>query len=287
MADRNTKGGHSVAKANGAATRLQERLSEPETVDNLLRILDKLELVAFTLNAADGFLHRAEELGDNLSDTIEEARQTTDLPNVDIKQALGLLPDLVRMGTIAQGVMANDEVVDLLRMLQDKEKVQALKSLLENAELIAFGLEAMKGFVARGEVLAENVAESLQEVRKAASEFQDVGEHLPEIVKSIPEFADTALRMKRVTESREVKALWDSGVFAPHTVRVVGKAGNAAAQSFEETVEEEKTVGLFQLLGALNDPDVKQTVSFAYHFAKDFGAQLNRAKRRARAVDRP
>lgn len=265
-----------MSQSNGTHARLQERLADDKTVDNLLLILDKLEVAAFALSAADGFLKRGEEIADNVSDTISEAKFTTSLGADDLQQGLALLPDLIKLGTLARDLMDNPEVRGLLELLKDPHNAKALRTLLENAELMAFGLEALKGFLGRSEEVIENVAQSFHEAKSAADGLKESTAHIPELLELMPTLAETTQQLK------------DSGVFAREPVRVVGKAGRAAAHAYKETVSEENSVSLIQLMTALRDPDVKTAVSFAYHLAQDFGRQLNDRKRNldARALDR-
>ena len=74
-----------MSASNGSTSKLQAKLADSDTVENLLQILDKLEIASFALSAADGFLKRGEEIADNVSDTIADAKLGS-----SIKEKLGI-----------------------------------------------------------------------------------------------------------------------------------------------------------------------------------------------------
>jgi uncharacterized protein YjgD (DUF1641 family) len=265
-----------VSKKNGSASKLQERLSDADTVENLLQILDKLEIAAFALNAADGFFKRGEEIADNVSDTIADAKLGSSMGAEDVREGLALLPELIKLGAVATDLMSNPEIRGLLELLKEPENARALRTLLENADLMAFGLEALKGFLGRSEEVMDNVSQGFNEARQAAEGLKDVAGHLPEMLEFMPVLAETTQQLR------------ESGVFDKEPVQVVGKAGSAAAHAYKETILEDSTVSLFKLMTAMRDPNIKTAVSFAYHMAEDFGRQLNDRKKNvsARALDR-
>lgn len=266
-----------MSQSNGATSKLQERLADAGTVDNLLQILDKLEVAAFALNAADGFLKRGEEIADNVADTISDAKLSTSLKADDLQEGLALLPDLIKLGAIARDLLNDPQIRGLLDLLREPGNAQALRSLLQNAELIAFGLEALKGFLGRSEEVIENVTQGVGEARQAAEGLKGMANRLPEMMETLPLLADTTQQLK------------ESGVFEKKPVEVVGKAGRAAAHAYNQTIHEDKTdVGVLQLMTAMRDPDIKSAVSFAYHMAQHFGRQINDRKKNvsARTLDR-
>ena len=266
-----------MSASNGSTSKLQAKLADSDTVENLLQILDKLEIASFALSAADGFLKRGEEIADNVSDTIADAKLGSSIKAEDVREGMALLPDLIKLGAVARDLLNNPEIRGLLELLKDPENARALRSLLENADLMAFGLEAVKGFLGRSEEVIENVAQGVVEAREAAEGLRKTAEHLPDMMEMMPLLAETTQQLK------------DSGVFDQEPVKVVGKAGSAAAHAYKETILEDSTVSVFQVMTAMRDPNIKAAVSFAYHMAEDFGRQLNNRKKNisARTLDRP
>ncbi len=69
-------------------------------------------------------------------------------------------------------------------------------------------------------------------------------------------------------------ALVESGAFDPAAIETIGKAGDALAACREKTSEKPPEVGLFGLLRALRDPDVRRALGFLAVFGQAFGRQL-------------
>ncbi|MBE3551855.1 MAG: DUF1641 domain-containing protein [Kyrpidia tusciae] len=55
---------------------LTERLADPHTIDQLTRLLDKLDQVVFLLDVLEDFLRRGPELADSINDMVVLARQS-------------------------------------------------------------------------------------------------------------------------------------------------------------------------------------------------------------------
>jgi uncharacterized protein YjgD (DUF1641 family) len=59
---------------------LVEKLSDPQTVDNLVRLLDKLENVTFFLDMLENFLRRGPEIADSVNDLVVQIRESLSKP---------------------------------------------------------------------------------------------------------------------------------------------------------------------------------------------------------------
>lgn len=66
------------------------------------------------------------------------------------------------------------------------------------------------------------------------------------------------------------RALMESGVVDPAALQVIGSAGYALVNSQKEA----KPIGLFGLLGAVNDADIQRALGFLVTFARHFGKKL-------------
>ncbi|MDN5272852.1 hypothetical protein QTO31_12820 [Chloroflexus sp. MS-CIW-1] len=60
------------------ASALLERLNEPQTAAALHLLLDKAELLAFSVSAVDSLLQRGETIADNVAASVHELRAADD-----------------------------------------------------------------------------------------------------------------------------------------------------------------------------------------------------------------
>jgi uncharacterized protein YjgD (DUF1641 family) len=81
-------------------------------------------------------------------------------------------------------------------------------------------------------------------------------------------------RLETVVSSPEFDALLNSGVFHTSTVALVGRAGDAFAESYAESRRSERKLGLIGILRALNDPDVQRAAALVINFGKRFGRTI-------------
>jgi len=77
-------------------------------------------------------------------------------------------------------------------------------------------------------------------------------------------------RFVELLQSKEVQSLMQSGVLDPKALDVFGCAANALIESQNQP----KSMGLFAVLMAGNDPDIKRALGFGLTFAKYFGRNL-------------
>ncbi|MDQ0340951.1 uncharacterized protein YjgD (DUF1641 family) [Caldalkalibacillus uzonensis] len=59
---------------------LVEKLSDPHTIEQLIRLLDKLEQVTFLLDMLENFLRRGPEIADSINDLVVLLRQSLSKP---------------------------------------------------------------------------------------------------------------------------------------------------------------------------------------------------------------
>lgn len=60
---------------------LTEKLSDPQTIEQLVRLLDKLEHVTFLLDMLENFLRRGPEIADSINDLVVFLRQRLSTPD--------------------------------------------------------------------------------------------------------------------------------------------------------------------------------------------------------------
>lgn len=276
--------------------RLHQRLSDPHTAEILLQILDKLDLIALTVDSIDGFLGRGDEIIESVSEGVHELRATVPTGNLDVSKTAAVmaesLPPLIE--ALPQITQALPHLLELTRRLDDPDTVEALDKILDNLNLAAFMLSSIDGFLQRSDTVIESVAGGMHELRglapaneakllenlaqalpQLAAMLPQLVDMLPQITAMLPALADVAARLETILASKEFDALMSSGVFAPKTVGIIGQAGNALVDSYEANRVEPKSIGIMGLFRALQDPDVQRAVGLLVDFGKRFGQAIN------------
>lgn len=276
--------------------RLQQRLSDPQTAEILLQILDKLDVIALTVNSLDGFLRRGDEIMDNVSAGVHDLRAAVPASNLDMQKTASImaesLPPLI--DALPQLTQTLPRVLELTRRLDNPDTAAALDKILDNLELASFMLTSIDGFLQRSDTVIDSLANGVHEIRGLAPAnetklLENVAQALPQLAAMLPQLvnmmpqitamlpalADVATRLETILASREFDALMNSGVFAPRTVGIVGQAGNALVDSYEASQVEPKPLGPIGLFRALNDPDIQRALGFLVDFGKRFGQAMD------------
>lgn len=225
------------------ALRLAEKLTEPNTVETLTALFDRLD--------------RLEQLAD-LADQVPDVVSVT----VDsIDEALTRAAD--------RGVVVDERVREgllLLERMTEPTTARALASVLDRSEHLE-----------RLSALAENAPDAIAtavdildaEYARAAARGYDPEEIVRQALSSLA-------RLGELFQSEEFDALLKSGVLDPEALEIVGSLGSALVESQKEARRgETPRRGLFGLLGALRDPDVQRAIGFVTTFAKRFGQKLS------------
>ncbi|MCW1966587.1 MAG: DUF1641 domain-containing protein [Anaerolineae bacterium] len=273
--------------------KLQARLSDPRTVESLNALLDKLDLMAFTVNALDGFLRRGDQVVESLSDSVKDLKKMTS-QDANVTQLAGKLPQLAKAGvqfanTTESQAFANLSNSGLLDKLGDPHTIAALKTLLDKVELAAFALTALDGLLKRGDTIIESVGASVKDFKKLAPnvDVQALGAAGQDLVNSglldktdvlseaLVKLADSGLLEKFPELTRTAAQLVDSGIFNEKTVGVLATAGKTLADSYATaSAAPTKQIGMGGLIKALSDPDIQRTLGLLLGFAKNFGQKL-------------
>jgi uncharacterized protein YjgD (DUF1641 family) len=249
-----------------AQEQLLARLSEDKTVDALNRLLDRLEVIAFVAEALDGFLGRANVVADSVASSMADLKKLAG--DAGTAEVVGAIPKLAKAG--AQFADATDTPAfkrlaesGLLEKLGDEKTITNLKALIERLELAVFTLEALDGWLRRGEDIAQAMAEGVGDVRKAMPTID--GAKVREVLTALPPLVEAG------------KTLIASGMLEPKTVAVLGAVGRSAALSFDEAKSHKhppRQLGLFALLRELKDPDIARALDFLLRVAKAYGQTL-------------
>lgn len=95
----------------------------------------------------------------------------------------------------------------LLERLSEPRTAEALHHLLDHAELLAYSAGALDGFIRRGELIADNVAASIDDVRQIIP--PESGAYLGELAalgKELPALTATATQLARLSAEPEFQA---------------------------------------------------------------------------------
>ena len=115
------------ALSNLLSQGLLEGPGKPETIDLLKRLLDKLDLIVFAVEATDGFIRRSDSI-------IEGIRES-------VKDATALLPDQATLSHLQDLAASAPHLIEAASNMVDGGMVEKLQQLSEASDrLIASGL---------------------------------------------------------------------------------------------------------------------------------------------------
>lgn len=272
-----------VASEPSAAEQLQQRLNDPKVAEGLNRLLDRLDVLAFSVESLDGMISRGEVIIDSITDTVGDVRKADLGPAKDL---LEKTPQMIETGTKLAGVASTVDFDELaksrvLERISDPDVLASLNQLLDRLPLVAFLLESLEGFIARGETIVENLAgtvaelklgdhpidfDSLTSVLEVLPKFREAGEQWIDsgLADDLPKIIDAGVGMV------------DSGMLDQQVVNVLGTLGKQAAHTYVEVTQQpvEPIGGLFATLKATKDPDVQKSMGFFFAFAKAFAKHL-------------
>ncbi len=241
--------------------RLLRRLDDPQTADALERLLDRLDILAFAVEATEGFLRRGDEITENIGDALREAKAAA--PSVDSLAFVGKLPQLANAGVKLADATASpafDRLLDsgLLERLAAPDTLASLQTLLDKLPLVAFAVAAVEGFLQRGEEIADNVAGALREANHFTSPVDRA--KLGQLVAGLPKLLDAGL------------ALIDSGLLDPAVIATVAEVYKKASEAYVEAKRmPDNPIGPWGIYKALRDPDVQRAVGAGLHIVKRYG----------------
>jgi uncharacterized protein YjgD (DUF1641 family) len=154
---------------------------------------------------------------------------------------------------------APSAVEGLAVRLADPEVAASLHLLLDNAATLAFTVEALDGFLRRGDVIAESLSAGVRDVIPALGNLEDVAAQAGSVAARAPELF-TAF-----------EALIASGMLRPQVLEVLGALAGALVEGADRAREERTSVGVLGALRALRDPDVARGLGLLVEVARALG----------------
>lgn len=262
--------------------RLQARLADPATVDSLNRLLDRVDLMAFMLDAVDGFLRRSDTVVESVSEGVRDVRDAADLSAA--APLLASLPKLARSGATLAEIAAGDAFANLLRSgllerLGDPQTLRLLQTLLEKLETAVFLLEALDGFLRRSGEIAESASSLVGDLRNAnvdLSDVQTLASRTPRIIDALARLTESKA-LDRVPELvQAVSVLAESGMLDPKLVGLLGQLGQRMGDAYRDaSATPAPPLGALGLLRALGEPEVQRTVGLLVAVSRRFGKDLH------------
>ncbi len=233
--------GVAFPERTAAARALAERLTAPRTADVLGRLLDRLDQVEALVALTDQLEPALSTAGDIVDETARRSEARTGVP----------LDERLRgLTALAETLSDPATTATLGNLLGRLDRVQPLLDLADQAP----GLAAMLGDMAD---------ETMRDVMNSGVDVE----------RAVQQGLGAFVRLGELTASDEFQALLDSGVLDRQAVAIVGQAGQALAATQRDCAQAAAApqTGLFGLLKALRDPDVKRALGFLTRFAKHFG----------------
>jgi uncharacterized protein YjgD (DUF1641 family) len=264
---------------------LLARLNEPRTVDALNRLLDRLDVLAFSVEMMDSFFRRSSEVADSIADSVAEVRDSAlQEPTGDF---LGKIPALARASvkiaeTTASPAFERLLESGLLERLAEPHTIENLKSLLDQLDVAAFTLQALDGFLRRSDVIANSIADSVREIRNVAPEAASLVKNLQELAADLLKLLQAGRRLAASGLLDKLDELADAGLtlsavgmFERQTVTALGEVGRLASQSYDEAKQvPARRIGLIGILRLLNDPAIQPALTLLIETTRRFGEKM-------------
>ncbi len=272
-----------VAENSQGAELLQQRLNDPHVVQGLTRLLDRLDSIAFAMDAVEGLVARGDVIADSVADAVQEFKHVDGRWTRLFQQAPELLETGAKFAIASRGIDLEEvEKSHLLARLSDPQTLALINKLLDRLPIISLMAESMEELVKRSEVIAENVAGMVHDLKLGEVHFDiEKGKALLDQLGKWQEIGEQVLGSRIAGEDlpKAIEAganLVDSGMLDPDVVATLGRVGRQAVESYLKVSSRpvQPIGGLWAMLRASKDPDVQKTVGFAVAFAKEFAQHL-------------
>lgn len=172
----------------------------------------------------------------------------------------------------------SDELVDnspgddLVARLDDPRVASSISLILDHAELLATIIVGLDGMLRRADVIGDNLASGLAEVRELASNGQP-----PWPSVDLAALSDTVTRLSSavIDAAPAIDRLMHSPLTDVKTADVLADLGEALLEGRQAAEADPRgPKGLFALMRVAKDPDVSRGLGFMIHIARAFGQQL-------------
>ena len=302
-------------QASAAGQQLNARLQDERTVEGLSHLLDRIDTLEQAVNRLATVMEQGPGMVSMVTDMVDEAYSEAATEGIDLEQRLKGLLQLAQKLTAPETVAKIDAALTMAdrmpgmvsmvadmadeayqrsadrgvyleaRMqsaLQLAEKLTA-PQMVENLESLITLSERAPGMVS---MMADMVDDSYQQ---AADRGVDIEARLKTAVDlaeklTAPDMSDRVDKlMGLMDQAPGLVAMFvdvldeeigkaTEGILDPQALRVVAQAGHALA---ETQAAPPQKVGLWGMMRAMRDPEMKRTLGFAITFAKKFGQKMS------------
>lgn len=161
------------------------------------------------------------------------------------------------------------EPADVIReRLNDPVVAASMVTILDNAELLSTLVLGLAGFLERGDMIMDAVAENVHDIRAAGGPFP-ADTDLP----TLAELGTLAGQLGHTTPL--LGQLLDSPIARPETIGVLARLSEAASEGMAVAAEKKTTVsGPLGAIRALRDPDVGRGLGVFVEIAKSLGKRV-------------
>ena len=232
---------HSNGVIAADSTELQlliRQLNDPPTAEALRNILKHADLLDVLVSGLNGVIQRGDELTDNIGSSLRELEtsangrgQTATAIAAEISQLIGNLPALIKAGNKLSALAETDEfdallqpdklvvLKNLIDQLSQRETLEALTQIIDNAPLIALLVNGADGFLRRGDEIAGNLGDTWREAANGNSlinsgEGAKLAAQLPDLLKSLPKLAKAGTKLAELTDAPEFDDFLDKNNLA-------------------------------------------------------------------------
>lgn len=273
-----------------AGKQLQERLNSEKTLRSLDHLLARIDTLENAVDRLSDLMEKAPGMISIATDMADEAHKRAAANGIYLEKRLGAALQLAERLTAPETVEKINGLLDTLDKAPNmlSMAVDAVDEQARQACERGVNIDKRLGVALR---MAETITDPQMEAR--FNQLVHLSNQAPGLIAMAIDVLDEGYRkavqegldletlvqqgvfaLKQMTEllsSSEFRALMESGVLSPSTLKIVSQAGEALNASQKE---EAAKVGLFGAMRALKDPDRKRAMGFLLSFMKNFGKNL-------------
>jgi hypothetical protein len=163
---------------------------------------------------------------------------------------------------------------EVIARLDDPRIASSISLILDHADLLATIIVGLDGLLRRAEVIGDNVASGVAEVREFA--VSGNGQR-PWPTVDLAALCDTITRLSAavVDATPALDRLMHSPLTDPQTADVLADVGEALLEGKRAAAEDPRgPKGVFALMRVTKDADVSRGLGFMIHIARAFGRRL-------------
>ena len=163
---------------------------------------------------------------------------------------------------------------EVIARLDEPAIASSLSLILEHADLLATIIVGLDGLLRRAEVIGDNVASGVAEIREVVA--SRTGQQLwPSVDFAALSDSITRLSAAVVEATPAVDRVLHSPLTDPQTAEVLAEVGEALLEGKRAaTADSRGPKGVFALMRVTKDPDVSRGLGFMIQIARAFGRRL-------------